>query len=254
MCESEQSTLVDTYPLESILNQISPWFTIDKTKYGGRGCFATESIPKGTVIHQCHSPVGSTIAKPFKKEVCTVCFAYAYGSTMKFKISEKLGKNMVSVFFCSEECQSKFQNENDSNVLLKNLLEVEKNYLTGLSKPEQEAKEPGNLEEDYAVEWNKVNEWEGKLNSMKPSKRQNLLPRIDDSEYLEIKYIIGVLFNMYKYNNHAQIPDFNYPNLEESESIKVEMSRIATIYKSTEYKGNHWPKSIQCIWDLVRSI
>ena len=98
MTSSEQATLVDEYPIESILNQISPWFDVEKTKYGGRGCFATDLIPKGTIIHQCSSPVGSTIAKPFKKEVCTNCFKYEYGSTMKSKVSKKLARILIRYF------------------------------------------------------------------------------------------------------------------------------------------------------------
>lgn len=240
MTSSEQSTLVDEYPIESILNQISLWFNVQKTKYGGRGCFATDPISKGTVIHRCSSPVASTIAKPFKKEVCTTCFKYEYGSTMKFKISKKVGKNTCSVFFCSEDCVQKFKENDINDVLLNNLLEIEKYYLQGLNKPEDEVKEPKCLETDYNEEWDKVVTWKDKLESMKPSKRQNLVPRIDDSEYLEIKYVTNVLFNMYKCHN-VKITNYDFPKLNPEEANQVEMVLFDLLYSSEYEKVQKYP-------------
>ncbi|RCK60480.1 putative protein lysine methyltransferase SET6 [Candida viswanathii] len=240
MTASEQSTLVDEYPIESILNQISPWFDVQKTKYGGRGCFATGSIPKGSVIHRCSTPVGSTIAKPFKKEVCTTCFKYDYGSTMKSKISKKSGKNTYSIFFCSDECAEKFTQDDVNEVLLNNLIAVEKNYLQGLTKPEVELKEPKDLEKEYLEEWDKVATWESKLDAMKPTKRQNMIPRIDDSEYLEIKYVMGVLFNIYKCHG-ARISNYDFPELKPDEANQVEMVLFDLLYSSEYEKVKKYP-------------
>ncbi|RCK55604.1 putative protein lysine methyltransferase SET6 [Candida viswanathii] len=240
MTASEQSTLVDEYPIESILNRISPWFDVQKTKYGGRGCFATGSIPKGSVIHRSSTPVGFTIAKPFKKEVCTTCFEYDYGSTMKSKISKKSGKNTCSIFFCSDECAEKFTQDDVNEVLLNNLIAVEKNYLQGLTKPEVELKEPKDLEKEYLEEWDKVSTWESKLDAMKPTKRQNMIPRIDDSEYLEIKYVIGVLFNMYKCHG-ARISNYDFPELKPDETNQVEMVLFDLLYSSEYEKVKKYP-------------
>lgn len=240
MTSSEQATLVDEYPIESILNQISPWFDVEKTKYGGRGCFATDLIPKGTIIHQCSSPVGSTIAKPFKKEVCTNCFKYEYGSTMKSKVSKKIGKNTYSIFFCNDDCLKEFKSNDVNEVLLDNLIEIEKNYLQGLTKPEEEAKEPKELSKEYIEEWDKVSSWESKLESMKPTKRQNLIPRIDDSEYLEIKYVIGVLFNMYRCHN-IKISNYDFPELNPQEANQVEMVLFDLLYSSEYEKVEKYP-------------
>lgn len=241
MAASEESTLVDEYPIKSILNQISPWFIVDETKYGGRGCFAPKVIPQHTVIHLCQTPIGSTLSKPFKKEVCSQCYTYTYGETMKFKISKTEGKHVYSLFFCSEECKSTFTHQDINRVLVENLLAVEKNYLAGLSKPEIEPMEPKNFADDYVKKWDKVASWETKLESLKPSKRQNQIFRIDDNEYLEIKYVIGVLFNMYKVHCNDHIPHFDYPNLDKNEANKVELLLFDLLYSSEFEKVKRYP-------------
>ncbi|KAI5960313.1 SET6 [Candida pseudojiufengensis] len=194
----------DEEEIDSILNNLSPYFTIRDTKYGGRGCFATTNIPKGTKIHYCSKPVGSTITKPFKKEVCTHCFKYDNGIIMKHKISKTWGKETYSIYFCSELCLNQFKAEEDDEdgVFQENLLLIEKNYLLGLKKPEEEFKEPqGDLKKQIEIEWSKVDQWDQDLKNLKDSQRSALLPRIDESEYLEIKYVVTVLFNMYKYQS-----------------------------------------------------
>lgn len=191
-------------PLKSIedtLNSISEFFTVGPTRYGGRGCFARSPIPKGTQIHYCSTHVGSSIAKPFRKEVCTYCFNYNNGDPMKIKLTKALKgkKEITSLHFCSEECLDKFVDQDAQEILLTNLSLVEQNYLLGLKKPEIDALEPvGNLDEQIDREWERVEQWSRQIDSMRVSKRINFLPRIDESEYLEIKYIVNVLFNKFK--------------------------------------------------------
>lgn len=45
---SEEITLVDGE--NNILSKVSPYFQILETKYGGKGCFSYEHVPKGTEI------------------------------------------------------------------------------------------------------------------------------------------------------------------------------------------------------------
>ncbi|KAI5953354.1 SET6 [Candida jiufengensis] len=214
--------------IDTILNGLSKYFTIGETKYGGRGCFATSSIPKGTKIHYCSKPVGSTITKPFKKEVCNYCFKYDNGQIMKSKISSSSGKE--SIYFCSDECITNFLNQDDDNnkILLQNLLAVERNYLLGLKKPEDELKEPqGDLNEQIKLEWEKVDKWNKELTLLKETQKLQKIPRIDESEYLEIKYVVHVLFNMYKYKSSPQ-----------QDPMKLEMI-LFDILQSTEIEKYH---------------
>ncbi|KAJ7220648.1 hypothetical protein GGX14DRAFT_431573 [Mycena pura] len=78
-------------------------FRKDKTWFGGRGLFATQPIPKDTLIHTCPVPYASVIYRDFRKEVCAQCFAYAFDarrSSWNVKLAEGSG-----VWFCSEACR-----------------------------------------------------------------------------------------------------------------------------------------------------
>lgn len=194
-------------------NHISPYFHIAATKYGGRGCFANNNIASNTQIHQCPAPIGFTISRPFKKEVCSWCYEYQHGSYAKVKIAQLFGKDTCSINFCSEVCKIKFQTIDDKKrVLVQNLLSAEKNYLVGLNKTgnagNDEDMEVTKLNKESEVddysreEWGKVQEWDAQISRMKESKRLNHLVRLDDGEFSEAKYVITVLFQMYKYCNN----------------------------------------------------
>ncbi|KAI4520273.1 SET domain-containing protein [Schizophyllum commune Loenen D] len=85
------------------------------TSYGGRGLFATKSIPAGTLLRTCPAPYASAIYAPFRKEVCAHCFAYAFDA----------GKNAWNVKhdaspasrFCSEVCMQSWAGEHDSSLV-----------------------------------------------------------------------------------------------------------------------------------------
>ncbi|KAG2733382.1 hypothetical protein G9P44_002907 [Scheffersomyces stipitis] len=198
--ELEVLTNVTSEDVTAYLNQISPYFKVDKTKYGGRGCFSYSEIPAGTVLLTCEQSLSSTIVKPFRKEACTFCFSYYDGRILKSKIQKKFGKDVVSLFFCSEKCKEQFCNQDIDDIYQDSLLEVEKHYINGLNKHEEELKEPPknmDLDEVIKQEWVNVSLWEKKVSSTKASKRANMIPRISDSEYIEIKYVIGVLFKLF---------------------------------------------------------
>ncbi|EGW34895.1 uncharacterized protein SPAPADRAFT_47961 [Spathaspora passalidarum NRRL Y-27907] len=236
---SDELTLVD-YP-ETALQLISPLFSVDKTVYGGRGCFAKSIIPSGTIIHRCSSPISSSIARPFKKEVCHYCFKYDNGKTWKIKRSQQFGKQMCSIVFCTEECRDKFSQEDGEGIYLKNLMLVEKNYLQGLKKHEVEPKEPKDLDTEILQEWEKVGSWEEKLKTMKPSKRESILPRIDESEYLEINYVIGALFSMYKYGNSGITSPEYFQDIKREEQNQFELQYFNTLQSTELEKVRKYP-------------
>ena len=49
-----------------LFNEISPYFSIRTTKYEGRSCFAKNDLDEGTIIHECSSPISSTICLLFE--------------------------------------------------------------------------------------------------------------------------------------------------------------------------------------------
>ena len=222
------------------LNQLSPFFQVSQTKYGGRGCFASTSIPKGTEIHSSY-PISVTISKPFKKEVCTNCFHYDNGKTLKTKLSKSLGtKQVFTLFFCTEQCKQKFIDEDINGVYTIALLNIEKYYLQGLKKPDEDLKVPSqNVLQIIDEEWSKVAVWESKMLSTKPIKRMNEIPRISETEYIDIKYIVGVVFKLFKYENQKPVESKGlleqilFPELTSNESSKVELN-LFTLLQSTE--------------------
>lgn len=222
------------------LNQISPFFQVSQTNYGGRGCFASTSISKGTEIHNSY-PISTTISKPFKKEVCTNCFHYDNGKTLTTKISKSLGtKQVFTLFFCTEQCKQKFTDEDFNEVYTIALLNIEKFYLKGLKKPEEDLKVPSqNVLEVIDEEWSKVAVWETNMLSIKPIKRINEIPRISETEYIDIKYIVGVLFELFKYENQKSdeskglLKQLLFPELTTDESSQVELN-LFTLLQSTE--------------------
>ncbi|KAJ3517095.1 hypothetical protein NLJ89_g716 [Agrocybe chaxingu] len=79
-------------------------YEVRATPYGGRGAFARGPIAKNTDILSCAGPYASVIFRPFKKEVCAWCFAYAFESG-KSKWSIKLSVDNAGAWFCSEHCE-----------------------------------------------------------------------------------------------------------------------------------------------------
>ncbi|KAK9457849.1 hypothetical protein V1511DRAFT_491030 [Dipodascopsis uninucleata] len=103
-------------------------FRIAPTPYGGRGCYATEQIPARKLIHVAVTPFTSVIIRDFKKEVCAYCFKYDLGRTWKFKSEGGL-------WFCTEECQSKWHSEEDpSGEIIEVFQDIDKTVATARKK------------------------------------------------------------------------------------------------------------------------
>ncbi|XP_006456201.1 hypothetical protein AGABI2DRAFT_211045 [Agaricus bisporus var. bisporus H97] len=85
----------------------SAFFAIAPTPHGGRGVFATQHIPKDTLILTCESPYASVIHRKFRKEVCAWCFAWSLEVARKssWSISKTNGPN-AGVWFCRESCRN----------------------------------------------------------------------------------------------------------------------------------------------------
>ncbi|CUM52636.1 uncharacterized protein AC631_00624 [Debaryomyces fabryi] len=175
----------------------SPWYEVCHTATG-RGCISKCEIPKDTVIH-ISKALSSAISRPFKKEVCSSCFKFSGGKTIKFRLG-----GQHPLYFCSEQCLSAFTADDIDQIYLNSLLNVESFYNNGLRKPDELELtiNEDKFEEQIIEEWKKISEWEEKIDKMKPSKRLNNIPKIGESEYIEAKYIVGILFQMYKGKHH----------------------------------------------------
>ncbi|KAJ7489181.1 hypothetical protein FB451DRAFT_1125437 [Mycena latifolia] len=86
------------------------------TWYGGRGLFAIEPIPKGTLLHTCPAPYASVIYRVFRKEVCGHCFAYAFDVRRNaWNVKLEAGSG---IWFCSEKCRGEWIRDEDVGQLV----------------------------------------------------------------------------------------------------------------------------------------
>lgn len=254
---SDVSTLVND-ELDDKLNLISPFFKVDETQYGGRGCFSYGTIPKGTMIATCRGPISSTILKEYKKEVCNQCFSYLEGNTLKYKLAN--AKCTSALYFCTQKCLDEFKAQDVDGIYLKSLLNIEDLYQRGLKKPEIELSEPNRDEDLNAIinfEWQQVNDWEVKVNRMKQSKKENLIPRISDSEYVDIKYIIGVLFQLYKYSSNepkSSNKEEFLSNVDADTYMKFELETFEILQANENDKVFNYPYLLQSHINIYKFI
>ncbi|KAF5374185.1 hypothetical protein D9615_008897 [Tricholomella constricta] len=87
------------------------------TPYGGRGLFATEQIPKDTLLVTCDSPYATVIFKKFRKEVCGNCFAYAFEARKNTWNIKYDGAEGSGVWFCTVECRDAWAAEQNAEGL-----------------------------------------------------------------------------------------------------------------------------------------
>ena len=220
----------------SLVNAISSHFSVRPTKYGGRGCFANSDLTQGTIVYESPPPLSSTIARPFKKEVCGSCFAFEHGRTLKFKLASSKNQqhsstsaSSVALYFCSQACMNKFIALDVDSLYLESLLHVESLFIKGLTQHQNDLKR---IQEEEEAETESILQLENDLKKVKdielfisqkwqeaeidcqlalskvnPKQKKNcnslynLIPKMNEYEYLEIKYIIGILFHMYKHDN-----------------------------------------------------
>lgn len=77
----------------------SPIFSVRETAESGRGVYATQSIPKGTLLFETAEVAASVIYREYRKEVCAQCFRYDRGRNWKIRDAK------AGLAFCSESCQ-----------------------------------------------------------------------------------------------------------------------------------------------------
>ncbi|ODV92217.1 hypothetical protein CANCADRAFT_805 [Tortispora caseinolytica NRRL Y-17796] len=71
---------------------------IRESATGGRGVFATQAIPRDTVVHSEQVPYASIIFKPFRNETCAYCFKWNSNRNMPVCAA------IPGIRFCSTQC------------------------------------------------------------------------------------------------------------------------------------------------------
>ena len=84
---------------------ISDLFEVRHTPTAGRAVFATQDIPKGTLVWRSEDLTLSVLLREYRREVCAQCFGYDYGRDLDVR------DKMVGFAFCSPVCQEKWREE-----------------------------------------------------------------------------------------------------------------------------------------------
>ncbi|RLV83857.1 putative protein lysine methyltransferase SET6 [Meyerozyma sp. JA9] len=186
---------------------LSRFFEIAATAYG-RGCIATSDIPSGTTLLECAAPLGACVIRPFRKEVCQRCYEYNDGKTLKFRIENKKG----SIYFCSEACRASFEEEDNEGILRACLFDLEHWYRSNSCEDDYDDGGKG-----VETAWKDVEAWEQELSKLK--RKSDMVPKITETDYSDLIYILDVMFSQYKGTNQLELSLF--AQLQTNEQDKV---------------------------------
>lgn len=247
--DSETATLVGEE--DRLLDRLSPHFTVGLTKYGGRGCFASSAIAAGTPIYHCRAPVSSTIAKPYKKEVCQQCFSYDGGKTLKHRKLKKMGKDTLLMYFCSPTCLTGFEDGDPDNILFDSLMAVEKYYNNDDPEPVV-LSEGTDLDQAIDKQWALAEKWQATVLAMKPLKRERMIPKISETDYMEAKYVVGVLYQMYCSREHT---DEGYMHeVGDADAMAMEGILFDMLQSSDREKVHRFPYLLAAYIDIFKYV
>ncbi|KAJ8494723.1 hypothetical protein ONZ45_g13136 [Pleurotus djamor] len=122
----------------------SPVFTVKAAVGAGRGAFATQLIPAGTVIHVADDLATHVLLREYRGEVCWECFAYDRGKKLKIR-------DVVHGFaFCSRECEAGWGRRLDG-VGLEGWANVEKLFKTKMKEDRDETADASQSRPTFSV-------------------------------------------------------------------------------------------------------
>ncbi|KAJ4418527.1 Histone-lysine N-methyltransferase set-6 [Gnomoniopsis sp. IMI 355080] len=78
--------------------RLSQLFTVRETPGAGRGAFATQTLPAGTIIHSATDLTVHVLLREYRGEVCWECFTYDRGKKLPVR------DTLHGFAFCSDAC------------------------------------------------------------------------------------------------------------------------------------------------------
>ncbi|EJS41399.1 set6p [Saccharomyces arboricola H-6] len=228
--------------IDEDVRQISPYFQVRQTTWGGRACFSNGNIPKGTTVLQVAKSTGTSISYEFRKEVCHNCFAYNNARTMKCKLNYDSVKDLIrdahcqisskkflgaGLWFCSEHCKNSYlQTPNIIEliecyeILLRQFPNMLKRYDTS-TEQENKLNSIPISESIIQSAWDEIeNSWMPLIDNMKPTKKISQLPPISEDEYCCIRFVCESLFNL-KYMDPQCMTYRTFNILQSNELSKI---------------------------------
>ncbi|KAK9354725.1 hypothetical protein V1523DRAFT_407116 [Lipomyces doorenjongii] len=221
-------------------------FEIRPTTYGGRGCFATCAIPRGTLVHIATTPFTAVIFRDFRKEVCAYCFAYELGRTWKVRLR---GTESAGLWFCSESCREQWVNEEDPSCELVPVLEVIEQAVA-MARRKLQTSKAGEYDEDFVHEdfsfesdaieklWEHV---EGLVtansvtgNPLRNPTLKNRVLALEDIEYDSARLVAVAIVRLYlESHTTSTVPWFTWNGFSELESHEKDLiNRLPALLES----------------------
>lgn len=243
------------HPLASNLHQP---YTVKETSWGGRACFATHDMPKGSVVLKSDDFTGALIQYEFRKEVCHYCYRYSEGKTLKIKITiddvldlmtDKntwLSTNSkrfrgAGLWFCSNDCKHTYLGE--PGVI--DLIEIYEILLDNYSKmmkrhnPDDDNQKLLNsvdISKDIInAQWKKTQEWMVQIDKLKNTKKIFQLPVISEDEYTCCRFVAETLYRINCYDAGCDTLK-SFWGLQSNELSKLEEFPILLHFQQLVYK------------------
>ncbi|KAK9240369.1 hypothetical protein V1525DRAFT_395756 [Lipomyces kononenkoae] len=221
-------------------------FAIQPTSYGGRGCFASCDIPRGTLVHIASTPFTSVIFRDFRKEVCAYCLAYDLGRTWKVRLR---GPETAGMWFCSEECRDRWVKEEDPSRELVPVLEVIEQAVALARRKLQNSKvteyDEDFVHDDFTFQTEAIESLWKHIDSLVMSTSEidnplrnpalkNRVLALEDIEYDSARLVAVAIVRLYlESHNTAIVPWFSWNGFADLESHESDLiNRLSALLES----------------------
>ncbi|CCD27319.1 Set6p NDAI_0K01280 [Naumovozyma dairenensis CBS 421] len=251
------------------LDNVSPFFEIKQTSWGGRACFSKCALPAGTPILEINNCIGSSLSYEFRKEVCHFCYFYHNGHTLKYRLEKEHLKFMencndkengegkkstrmnnkakfqgAGLWFCSELCRSKFIKQPHIWELVQ-CYEILWCNLQKMFKRENPDDVTGREEQLNSIiitedviqrSWDDCqHNWIPRIDKMSAAKKLHNLPVISEDEYCCAKFVCESLFRL-KYIDSDSITKKCFNGLQSNELSKIHEFPVLLHFQELVFK------------------
>ncbi|KAH7579990.1 SET domain profile [Nakaseomyces glabratus] len=238
--------------------QISEYFDINETSWGGRACFSKRDLNNGQVVLEVEDCMGTSIDYDFRKEVCHYCYKYNNGKSMKVKISfndlqdclyefpqlatYKAKFKGAGLWFCCDTCRDKYLSIHNIaeliesyEILLESFMRMIKNKSL-LEEQEQDYNGITITKEYIDNTWEDITtRWIPMVSKTKATKRAKFLPQISEDEYNCCRFVIETLFRI-KHLDPGSDTLEAFHNLQSNELSKIQKFPVLLNFQVLVFK------------------
>jgi hypothetical protein len=173
-------------------------------------------------------PYAYTISRPFRKEVCAFCFAYAFDATpslsqWRIKYSSDPKGEYGTVWFCGQTCKERWRSEVDASGLMGKIYEAIERAARGMNGATGGKKKPATTEDMSSLSEKVLKQglskeiidsaWtEAENRYGRPHFR---IPILDDFELEVAKFLVSALVRRYSERDSQDTDTYEGPTWEE---------------------------------------